>query len=55
MYVVCEEHVDMAIDEFMDEYLQVPDLYLLEDLEFNDWTPPDKCDFCNVSPKYLVI
>ena len=55
MYAVCKEHVEMAIDEFMDEYLQVPDLYLLNELKFRDWIPPSECWFCDASPEYLVI
>lgn len=55
MYVVCREHVDMAIDEFIEEYLQVPDLYLLKELYFSRWKPGNKCEFCNSSPEYLVI
>jgi CxxH/CxxC protein (TIGR04129 family) len=55
MYVTCSEHVDMAIDEFIDKYLQVPDLYRLEEVKFSEWTPPDKCQFCDACPEYLVI
>ncbi len=55
MYVVCKEHIEIAIDEFLDEYLQVPDLYQLESTIFTGWTPPEKCQFCDACSQYLVI
>lgn len=55
MYVVCKKHLNMAIDEFIDEYEQCPDVYELSKVTFTDWTPPEKCDFCEEQPEYLVV
>lgn len=55
MFVVCEEHLERAIEEFVDELLQAPDIYLLSDVKFKDWTPPVTCQFCSQNPKYLVL
>lgn len=55
MYVVCEQHLERAIDEFVEVYNGPPDLYLLEKVSFTDWTAPSTCDFCDMPPKYLVV
>ncbi|SDL13704.1 CxxH/CxxC protein [Natronincola ferrireducens] len=55
MYVVCNEHLDVAIDEFVDVYEQPPDLYELEAVSFTDWMTPKTCDFCDHLPKYLIV
>ena len=40
MYVVCLEHLERAIDEFVDEYEMPPDVHLLSDITFTEWTAP---------------
>ncbi|HOB34920.1 MAG: CxxH/CxxC protein [Firmicutes bacterium] len=55
MYVVCPEHLDQAIDEFVEVYEMPPDLYLLDKVSFTDWTAPQHCDFCQRAPVYLVV
>lgn len=40
MYVVCKEHVELAIDKFVDEYEDAPDIVDLKETEFSDWDPP---------------
>ena len=55
MYVVCNEHLDIAIEEFVDIYEQPPDIYELDKVKFTDWTSPRTCDFCDKVPKYLVV
>ena len=55
MYVVCDEHLSDAIDDFVEVYEQPPDLYELEKVSFTDWISPHKCDFCVRTPKYLVV
>lgn len=55
MYVVCDEHLEEAIDKFVDVYEMPPDLYLLEKVFFTDWTAPKRCDMCDRPPKYLVV
>lgn len=55
MYVVCREHLDDAIEEFVEVYEQPPDLYELDKVTFTDWTQPSRCSFCNKPPRYLVV
>ena len=55
MYVVCNDHLDMAIEEFVEAYEQSPDIYELNKVNFTDWTSPHICDFCDRQPKYLVV
>lgn len=55
MYIVCAEHLERAIDEFVEEYEASPDIYLLKELSFTAWTAPSVCNFCKDEPKYLVI
>ncbi|SNS53180.1 CxxH/CxxC protein, BA_5709 family [Anaerovirgula multivorans] len=55
MYVVCNEHLDNAIDDFVDVYEQPPDLYELEAVTFTDWTAPRCCDYCDHIPRFLVV
>lgn len=55
MYVVCSQHLDQAIDEFVEVYEMPPDLYKLEMVSFTDWTCPSTCDFCSNPPVYLVV
>lgn len=55
MFVVCEEHLDEAIDDFLEEFEEPPDLYNLEDVTFTRWTAPPTCQFCDRAPKYLVV
>ncbi|MBO8168588.1 MAG: CxxH/CxxC protein [Thermoanaerobacteraceae bacterium] len=55
MYVVCAEHLDRAIDEFVEVYESPPDLYILDEVSFTDWITPSTCDFCDRAPHYLVV
>ncbi|MCT4594304.1 MAG: CxxH/CxxC protein [Anaeromicrobium sp.] len=55
MYVVCEEHLPRAIDDFVEVYEQCPDIYRLDQVSFTDWSSPHNCDFCSEPPKYLVV
>ncbi|MGB9780824.1 CxxH/CxxC protein [Caldanaerobacter sp.] len=55
MYVVCEKHLEDAIEEFVEVYEQPPDIYRLDEVSFTDWLVPHKCDFCDEPPKYLVV
>ncbi len=55
MYVVCADHLEEAIDEFLEEFGVPPDLYELEDLSCTDWTAPEQCQFCERVPEYLVV
>ncbi|AFS79819.1 CxxH/CxxC protein, BA_5709 family [Gottschalkia acidurici 9a] len=55
MYVVCNEHLEDALDEFVDDYEQSPDIYELDKVSFTDWSSPHKCDYCNDPPRFLVV
>lgn len=55
MYVVCDEHIEQAIEEFVDVYEMPPDIYLLDKVSFTDWCAPHYCDMCYNPPKYLVV
>lgn len=55
MYVVCEEHLERALDEFVEIYEACPDVHILEKIHFTDWETPCTCDFCQKKPVYLVV
>lgn len=55
MYCVCEEHLSRAIDMFMEEYEEAPDVYKLEQLNCADWTSPEVCEYCQDKPIYLIV
>jgi len=55
MFVCCREHIEIAIDEFVDEYEDAPDLYKLAETSFTAWTVPARCDFCDEAPVFLVV
>ncbi len=55
MYVVCEKHLEEAIEEFVEIYEMPPDIYFLEKVSFTDWTSPNHCDKCDMPPRYLVV
>lgn len=55
MYCVCREHVELAIDKFVDEYEDAPDLVNLRTTTFTDWKPPAKCDWCEAEAEILVV
>jgi CxxH/CxxC protein (TIGR04129 family) len=55
MYVVCIEHIELAIDRFVDEYEEAPDLIDLEKVKFKSWEPPACCEECNEAARFLVV
>lgn len=55
MYVVCNDHLENAIEEFVEVYEQPPDIYELDKISFTDWTRPSTCNFCDKFPKFLVV
>lgn len=55
MYVVCEDHLEQALDEFVEIYESSPDLYLVSDIQAEGWDKPSTCNFCSKPPKYLVV
>ncbi len=57
MYVVCKEHLELAIDRFVDEYEEAPDIIDLQQTAFTAWTPPERCEEhgCGQEGRFLVI
>lgn len=55
MYVVCKEHIEIAIDRFVDEYEDAPDVVDLDKTHFKDWNPPPTCQECDKPGKFLVV
>jgi CxxH/CxxC protein (TIGR04129 family) len=57
MYVVCKEHLELAIDRFVDEYEDAPDIVDLNETRFSGWEPPSRCDErgCGNAARYLVV
>lgn len=55
MYCVCQEHVELAIDKFVDEYEEAPDLVQLRTVTFTAWTPPEHCIWCDRAAEVLVV
>ncbi|GAB2716903.1 CxxH/CxxC protein [Paenibacillus thermoaerophilus] len=55
MYCVCKEHLELAIDQFVDEYEDAPDIVDLAETKFSAWEPPAHCERCSQPPRYLVV
>lgn len=55
-FIVCdEEHMEVALDEFVDEFEEAPDVVLLEQEVFHSWNKPVSCRYCGQAPKYLLV
>ncbi|OXM84557.1 CxxH/CxxC protein [Paenibacillus rigui] len=55
MYVVCKDHLELAIDQFVDEYEDAPDIVDLEETRFPAWEPPAHCERCQEKARFLVV
>lgn len=55
MYCVCKQHVELAIDKFVDDYEDAPDIVSLITTKFSDWEAPATCDMCDDIAEYLVV
>ncbi|MCI3924753.1 CxxH/CxxC protein [Paenibacillus sp. TRM 82003] len=55
MYVVCKEHLELALDRFVDEFEDAPDVMDLAETSFSAWAPPATCEECERAAKYLVV
>ncbi|MFD0621368.1 MULTISPECIES: CxxH/CxxC protein [Paenibacillus] len=55
MYVVCKDHVELAIDRFVDEFEDAPDVVDLNEVDFPQWKPPVKCMECEHEAKFLIV
>ena len=55
MFVVCKDHVELAIEMFVDEFEEAPDIYDLNEVSFTAWEPPVHCEKCANKPRFLVV
>lgn len=55
MYCVCKPCIEKALERFVDEYEDAPDVVDLKETQFADWDPPRKCDFCDEPAAFLVV
>ena len=57
MYCVCKEHVEIALDRFVDEYEEAPDVVDLKETHFAAWDPPPCCEEtgCEKAAEFLVV
>lgn len=57
MFVVCKEHLELAIDRFVDEYEDAPDVVDVEKTHFKNWNPPPTCEEkgCACQAQFLVV
>ena len=55
MYVVCNDHLEDAIEDFIETFEQPPDIYEVGEVSFTDWTSPHSCHYCEHPPRYLVV
>lgn len=55
MYCVCKACIEEAIENFVDEFEDAPDMVDLNETEFADWDPPRKCDLCEEAAVVLVV
>lgn len=55
MYAVCKEHLEIAIDQFVDEYEEAPDIVDLQKTRFAKWEPPAHCEHCEAAVLFLVV
>jgi CxxH/CxxC protein (TIGR04129 family) len=55
MYVVCKDHLELAIDQFVDEYEDAPDIVDLQVVKFSAWEPPTHCERCAEAARFLVV
>lgn len=52
MLLVCEQHVELAIDMIVDEYEKAPEVLTLAQAGIEG--PPPKCDRCEAPAVYAV-
>lgn len=55
MHVVCKDHVEIAIDEFVDEFEEAPDVVDLQKTHFTNWEAPSHCEHCQELARFLVV
>ncbi|MBP1906300.1 CxxH/CxxC protein [Paenibacillus turicensis] len=55
MIIVCKDHVELALDMFVDEYEEAPDVVDLKETKFASWDPPVTCQECDKKAEFLVV
>jgi CxxH/CxxC protein (TIGR04129 family) len=55
MHIVCKDHLELAIDRFVDEYEDAPDVVDLREVRFSAWEPPAHCQECQQDSRFLVV
>ena len=55
MYCVCKACVEEAIEKFVDEFEDAPDMVDLGETEFANWDPPRQCDLCEDKAVLLIV
>lgn len=55
MYCVCKPCIEFALERFVDEYEDAPDVVDLSETTFANWDPPHQCHFCTEVAQYLVV
>lgn len=51
----CEEHLEPAIDDYVDEVESAPDILLIEDFTGDKEEVPDHCAFCEKPIRYVLF
>jgi CxxH/CxxC protein (TIGR04129 family) len=54
MLLVCEDHLELAIDIIVDDYEKAPELLTLEQAGLAQEQPPKQCARCEALAQYVV-
>lgn len=54
MFAVCKDHLELAIDMFVDEYEEAPDIVLLKQGAILGRHAPEQCMRCDQPPEFVV-
>lgn len=54
MFLACNDHLDLAIDEFTEKYQEPPDLFLVTQIKNQVFLGDTKCSFCGEEAVYVV-
>jgi CxxH/CxxC protein (TIGR04129 family) len=55
-FIVCAaDQLELALDEFVDEYGEAPNVYLLSEVEIENWKAPETCKYSDQKPVYILV
>ncbi|AMA71483.1 MULTISPECIES: CxxH/CxxC protein [Aneurinibacillus] len=57
-FIVCAaDQLELALDEFVDEYGEAPDVYVLSEVEKEvvGWKAPKTCRYSAEKPAYILL